>query len=369
MVLTKKQISLPNLLKTMDLKENSEGPIFPSTRFAGSKAKIVNKIWDCTEDLCYDTVLDAFGGTGCFSYISKKKGKETYFNDILSFNYNVGLATIENSHTTIRQDELQECLIPHGDFAYQRFIENTFRGIYFNEEENRWLDIVTQNIQALSDPYKKALLLSALGQSCLTKRPYNLFHRSNLNMRLRNVKRSFCNKKLWDTSFEVLFRRFVDEYNNCVFSNGRKNVALGGLDVFNLPNDFDLVYLDPPYMSAKSRKSGVDYLAMYHFLEGMSGYYSWSERIDFSRKNLGMKPVLEISAWRKRSGIIELLDRLIAKFSGSIIVLSYRSDGYPSRRKIFNLIKKNRGQKPQVFSIPYKYALSKNLTSELVFVA
>jgi adenine-specific DNA methylase len=350
----------------MSLEEKATVPKFPSTRYRGSKAKIVDWIWSCIKDLNFDTVLDAFGGTGSFSFASKKNGKKTYFNDLLSFNHNVGLAIIENSSTIVADKEFKEYLKTKEGLSYSGFIEKTFKGIYFNDEENIWLDRVTENIHEIDDVYKKALLFSALGQCCLIKRPFNLFHRSNLNIRTKEVKRSFNNKKCWDTSFEILFERFIKEFNNSVFSNGRKNVALGGLDIFDLPDNFDLVYLDPPYMSGKC---GTNYLDMYHFLEGIVDYYSWPEKISYLRKNLGMKPIPEISAWQTKTQINGLLDRLIEKFSGSIIVLSYRSDGYPSKRKISNIIKKHRGKKPQVFSIPYKYALSKNLTSELVFVA
>ena len=41
---------------------------FPSTRYQGSKVKLVDWIWEQIADLNFTTCLDAFGGTGSVAY-------------------------------------------------------------------------------------------------------------------------------------------------------------------------------------------------------------------------------------------------------------------------------------------------------------
>ena len=67
-------------------------PVFPSTRFQGSKFKIVDWIWDAIKGLDFNTALDAFGGTGCVGYMLKEKGKKVTCNDILKFNWLIASA-------------------------------------------------------------------------------------------------------------------------------------------------------------------------------------------------------------------------------------------------------------------------------------
>ena len=120
---------------------------------------------------------------------------------------------------------------------------------YFLDEENEWLDITVQNILALENPYKKALAFWAIYQSCLIKRPYNLFHRKNLHIRTADVKRSFGNKTTWDKPFDLCFKKFIQEANNVVFDNHQNNLSLS-LDACSLNYEqypVDLVYIDPPY--------------------------------------------------------------------------------------------------------------------------
>src|SRR5690606_27079374 len=96
--------------------------------------------------------------------------------------------------------------------------------------------------------YKNAIALNAIFQSCLIKRPYNLFHRNNLYMRTNNVERNFGNKTSWDRNFDIYFRRFVNEINNAVFDSGNQCHVLNS-DIFEIDSEqFDLVYLDPPYV-------------------------------------------------------------------------------------------------------------------------
>jgi len=68
---------------------------FPSTRFQGSKAKLVDRIWECIKDLNFQTALYLFGGTGAVGYMLKTKGKQVYYNDYLTSNYLLGLALAE----------------------------------------------------------------------------------------------------------------------------------------------------------------------------------------------------------------------------------------------------------------------------------
>lgn len=336
----------------------------PSTRYIGSKRKIVGWIWRRISRLNFNSVLDAFGGTGVVGYYLKCRGKRVVYNDVLKFNYLIGLAVIENNHTRLSVEDVDFILRWNDDVDYDCFIEENFRGLYYTDEENRWLDMVVANINSLGDKYKRALAFSALIQACLVKRPFNLFHRGNLKLRLNNVKRSFGNHYVWRKPFPELFRKFVDEYNSLVFSNGLRNRALNQ-DVFDLEVDVDLVYLDPPYLRRDGR--GVDYRMYYHFLEGLVNYDRWGEMIDPKSSIKALRR--SRCPWTSKRGIREAFLRLFEKFQDvKYIVLSYRSGGIPSRVEILGMLRKFKGY-VKCYSTRYKYALSNDSSRELLFIA
>ncbi len=337
---------------------------FPSTRYQGSKLKLVEWIWQNIKHLRFETALDAFGGTGCVAYMLKTKNKEVTYNDILRFNHYIGLALIENDKETLSSDDLRLLLTKHKGVKYPTFIYDAFHDIYFTDEENSWLDMVVRNIQFLKNRYKQALAYYALFQACIIKRPYNLFHRKNLYIRTAEVKRSFGNKITWDTPFAVHFVRFVEESNESVFSNGRKARALN-LDVFDMDGQYDLVYIDTPYISSKG--VGVDYLEFYHFLEGIVNYDKWSTLINHKVKHKSLEH--EKSLWTDKNRIHDAFDRLFHKFRDSILVVSYRSDGVPTDSELMRLLRKYKRDVVELNRKDYKYVLSNNGSEELLFVA
>ncbi|MCM8774385.1 MAG: DNA adenine methylase [Candidatus Omnitrophica bacterium] len=339
-------------------------PTFPQTRFQGSKQKLVDWIWEHTKSLKFNTVLDAFGGTGCIAYLFKTRGKQVTYNDLLKFNYLIGLGLIENDKVKLNQQDLEILLMRHPHIHYRHFIEETFKDIYYTDEENQWLDIVVQNIHLLKNKYKEALAYFALFQACIIKRPFNLFHRKNLYLRFRNVKRNFGNKATWDTPFEEHFLKFVDEANAAVFSNNKNNTALN-LDVFALPEEYDLVYIDTPYLSNK--KIGVNYLEFYHFLEGLADYNYWRNKIDYDTKNKRFKSTK--SVWCDPVQIYDVFNKLFAKFKKSILVVSYRSDEIPAPQELKSLLLKYKDNARLEVMENYKYVLSNDSTSELLFIA
>jgi adenine-specific DNA-methyltransferase len=335
-----------------------------STRYRGSKLKIVDWIWEQIEDLEFETVLDALGGTGSVAYKAKKEGKQVTYNDKLRCNYYTGLALIENSNELLEEEDIQFILAKKEGLDYPTLIEDTFPDTYFTDEENRWIDVVITNIHLLKNEYKKALAFYCLFQSCIIKRPYNLFHRKNLYVRQSDVERSFGNKATWDKPFEVHFRKFVQEVNNCVFPNGKQCKAIN-YDVFEIPETYDLVYIDTPYIPKKGEI--VDYRDAYHFLEGLTIYDEWAELIDHSRKHKPLKK--ESCVWNSKTEIMDAFDRLFEKFKDSILVISYRSDGIPSEEEFIGLLKKYKKNIKEVKATDFKYALSKRDSKELLFVA
>jgi hypothetical protein len=200
-----------------DLAEIDVVTKFPATRYQGSKLKYADWIWHCIQYVPFETALDAFGGTGCIAHLLKKERKSVTYNDMLQFNSIIGKALIENDREKITQKDLAFILQKHSNISYPNFIEKTFSEIYFTDEENRWLDMVITNIRHIENEYKQAIAYFALFQSCIIKRPYNLFHRKNLYVRMQDVERSFGNKTTWDTPFETHYRNFIEEANNAVF--------------------------------------------------------------------------------------------------------------------------------------------------------
>jgi len=338
---------------------------FPATRYQGSKYKLTDWIKYYTKDLSFDSVLDAFGGTGSIAYVYKQLGRKVFYNDVLRFNYQIGLALIENRSEILEEGDINFILKKHADTKYPTFIQDTFHDIYFLDEENAWLDVVTTNISRISNQYKKALAFYALFQACIIKRPYNLFHRKNLYIRLANVRRSFGNKKTWDTAFEQHFRNFADFANRAVFDNHRKNEAFCS-DIFDLqlPEEVDFVYIDTPYIS--KRGSGVNYFDFYHFLEGLVDYDNWPKRIDYESKH--KKLLNGEDQWSNKNHIHNAFRRLIHKYSNSILVVSYRDDGIPSIPELIELLKSIKGD-VRVYKADYKYVLSDDKNKEVLMIA
>jgi len=340
---------------------------YPSTRYSGSKRRFLEWIWQNIEGIEFESVLDVFGGTGSVSLLFKRHGKIVHYNDLLKFNQIIGMALIENKSTMVTDDDLKSALSFNGK-DYPDFIQKEFKGVFYLDSENAWLDKAIINFSQVKNRYKRAILLSALFQACLAKRPFNLFHRSNLYIRTNKVDRSFGNKTTWEHPFEVLVKRYVCEYNKAIFDNGKKNRVIGGYDALNCPNGVDLAYLDPPYFSASSTQ-GTNYLAFYHFLEGLAQYDSWP--IIMGSPNSKTKKIsdpVEVHRWIKKSEIHNTFKELITRFQNNIIILSYQSEGVPSKEEILSILKGFK-KKVRVFSKACHYVLSSKMKEELLFIA
>ncbi len=333
---------------------------FPSTRYQGSKRKIVPWLWDHLRNLDFSSALDVFGGTGTVSYLFKKMGKAVTYNDVLRFNHQIGLAIIENDHVTLDRHDIELVQRPLVK-SVGHFVKDTFDGIYFTNKENEWIDNTIARIRILNDAprtrtYKQALLYYALFQSCLIKRPFNLFHRDNLYLRLAKVKRRFGNKTSWEVPFDDRFTGFCEEANRLVLKGIRPCEAIR-YDALEIPNArYDLVYIDPPYLTKRGSNESSDYLSCYHFLEGLCDYDAWGARIDYESPNLRFQKTGK-DPWVSRDENMDAFDVLFEKFRKSIIVVSYKKFGIPSIQTLVRMLRRH-GKKVRSHSRHYKYALN-----------
>jgi len=323
----------------------------PTTRYVGSKRRFLEFMHAVTKSLISkdSVVLDLFGGSGIVSYHFKRQGFRVIYNDYLKFNWWIGKALIENTERQLVESDIKSLLEVKKSRKYPTLIQDTFKNYYYTDEENRWLDIVSTNIRYLRKESKKAAAYYALFQACLTKRPWSLFNRMNLAFRLAEQERSFSNKTTWDTSFETMFRRFCDEINQVVFNNQHDNIAMNesaeNLSLKSMELKPDIVYIDPP--SGRSPSGLLDYYQLYHFLEGVTDYHSWHERIDYQSFNLRLKP--RQNSWSNPDELKDAWKKCIQSFKDAILVISYRSPGYPKLAWIEKLLKTQK-QDVQVFT-------------------
>lgn len=336
--------------------------LFPTTRYQGSKRKILPWIYEVMKELKFYSALDACGGSGSVSYLLKKMGKSVTYNDKLHFNFLIGKAIIENSQVTLTAEDVKKLKAKNHSISYQNFIEKTFKDIYYLSDENKWLDKVTTNIVNMSHytppilDYKKALAYYALFQSSLIKRPFNLFHRKNLNIRTADVARNFGNKTTWEKPFDEYFLKFANEVNTLVFDSGMQCFARNE-SIFDIESyGYDLVYIDIPYLRKDGSNESSNYLKCYHFLEGLSKYHQWGNMVDFSSLNHRLKNIETQNDFNKNT-IHESIERILSKFRKSKIIFSYKKGGIPSIDTIIQLMKKFK-KNVHTTSLHYKYALN-----------
>jgi adenine-specific DNA methylase len=334
--------------------------IFPTTRYQGSKRRLAPWLYSIFDKMEFESVLDGFGGSASMSYLFKLMGKKVIFNDIMKSNFQSGVALIENNDITLDDGDIN-FLFSNNGTPSPTYIFDTFKDIYYYSEENAWLDNIVSNIGRLNSLYsndtlkkKKALSFHSLFQACLSKRPFNLFHRKNLYLREANVKRSFGNKKTWDQDFTHLFRKFANEASSKVFSNNKENMAFC-CDILHYENQpVDLIYLDPPYQRPGESKP-KDYFSLYHFLEGIVDYDNWSTRIDYSKKH---KPLRQESSSFDEFSLLDNIEALLMKFDTSKIALSYGYPGKPSISELRETISRFKSN-VEVFETEFSYKLNK----------
>jgi len=346
--------------------ENINLKQFPTTRYQGSKRKIIPWIHEIVKEFDFKSVLDGFGGTASVSYLFKKLNKEVTFNDILKFNSIIGKAIIENSKIKLSNSNVESILKFENRETKNTFIENTFEEIYYLNEENEWLDNIINELYNLqltknvkTNDYKKCIAYYSIFQSCLIKRPFNLFHRKNLNLRTaQNVKRSFGNKTSWDRPFPDYFQKFAKEANSLIFDNGLNCNSLNK-SIFDIDTEscsYELVYLDPPYIKNKGSNETADYLKCYHFLEGIARYKDWKELIDYETLNKRFRSDFLTDNFTEKN-VLESFERIFEKYQKSIIILSYKFGGTPSIENLVTLLSKFK-KKTLTKSTHYKYALN-----------
>lgn len=345
-----------------DLSPIIDFKAFPTTRYQGSKRKILPWIYEVIKELKFQTVLDTCGGSASVSYLFKKMGKYVTYNDKLHFNYLIGKAIIENDKQILLEDDITNLQKVNPKVNYKNFIEATFKGVYYLPHENKWLDRVVNNIVNMNHyqpnvlEYKKALSFYAIFQASLIKRPFNLFHRKNLNIRTADVERNFGNKTTWEGSFKNYLSKFANEANNLVFDSGNKCRALNK-SLFDIdPYGYDLVYIDSPYVKKEGSNESSNYLNGYHFLEGLSNYENWDKLIDYDTQNLRLKNISEHNDFSKGK-IYKTFEEILFKFKKNTIVLSYKKGGIPSIEYIKKMMQKM-GKKVYTRSMHYHYALN-----------
>lgn len=311
-------------LKTKPSLENGLAGRFPDTRYMGSKRKLLPAISEVIDSLEVETALDAFSGSGCVAYMMKQKGLQVTTNDFLKFTYQIAHATIENNKQKLSPSDIELLITPNDE--REKFIEDTFRGLYFSDEENRFLDSLWINLRRLKSPHKKSLALAAAHRACLKKRARGIFTYTGLRY---DDGRADLKKSLTEH-----FIQAASNWNEAVFDNGQENKSFNN-DIFELEaGRHDFVYIDPPYLSDMSDN---EYTRRYHFVEGLASYWQEAE-IQHHTKTKKIKKK-ETPFGSKRT-VYQGFDRLFEKFSKSILVVSYSSTGIPNREELIGLLKK-----------------------------
>ncbi|UUZ97534.1 DNA adenine methylase [Paenibacillus sp. P25] len=221
----------------------------------GSKQSLVKDIWSVASTFKFETVLDLFSGSSVVSYMFKTQNKQVFSNDYMAFSSCFAKAMIENNQYRLTDDDLNMLCAPNPNS--DGFVTETFRDLYFSEEDNIFIDTVRANIRLLKNEYKRAIAQSALVRACLKKRPRGIF--TYTGYRYDDGRRDLL------LSLEEQFIEAILQINSSVFDNGKPNKARHG-DAMDARFKADMVYIDPPYYSPLSDN---EYVRRYHFIEGL----------------------------------------------------------------------------------------------------
>lgn len=332
---------------------------YPPTRFMGSKSKLLGEIWAVAGQFSFETAADLFSGSGIVGYLFKAHGKQVSSNDYMAMSAVFAKAMIENNHVRLSDAQAEALLVEQG--RSDHFVQRTFSGIYFSDQDNQLIDTLRANIAAIEEPYEQAIAMSALIRACMKKRPRGIF--TYVGERYNDGRKDLAKP------FAQHFLEAVQAVNGAVFDNGRQNTARWG-DAMTLPGAPDLVYIDPPYFSPLSDN---EYVRRYHFVEGLAR--NW-QGVEIQQNTLTKKFKSYPTPFSTRNGAATAFDQLFQTYSQSILLVSYSSNSLPTLEEMVDLMKKYKDH-VEVVPIDYQYSFgnqgnkvgnNKNKAQEYLFV-
>lgn len=334
-------VTIPPEKKKMVKSEplSDQVSLYPPTRFMGSKRKLLGEIWNVASRFEFDSVVDLFSGSGIVGYMFKSHGKTVISNDYMAMSATFTKAMVENNTVTLPIAEAEKLLIKQGEVDH--FVSDTFKDLYYTDEENELIDILRTNIAAIDDQYKKAIAMTALIRACTKKRPRGIFTYTG--------HRYDDGRKDLQKTLSQQFLEAVEAVNNAIFDNHKANKSVNG-DAMALDVEKpDLVYIDPPYYSPLSDN---EYVRRYHFIEGLARDWKGVEIQEHTKtKKFKSYP----TPFSTKNGAYEAFDKLFSKFSGSILIVSYSSNSLPTQEDMVALMKKYK-EHVEVVPVDYKYA-------------
>ena len=350
-----RQILLPGLEET-HLREGNESdavlrvdsyrdPLgvalrYPQFRFMGSKHRLLPWLYEVFSSIPFHTALDAFSGSGCVAYLLKAMGATVTTNDHLHFAYHIANALVANPGRVLGTTDLDRLLRENDEAPH--FIEDTFSGIFFTPEELRFLDNVWANLGLIDDEFQRSLVITAMCRAALKRQPRGVFTVAN-----GKAARYHDGRRDLRLTLQEHFIESMELLRSVPYDDGRPHRALC-MDVFDLPIEYDLVYLDPPYVP---RSDDNCYIKRYHFVEGLACYWHGYEILRSSKVRKIKKKYTPFSY---RRTAIPAFDQLFHKFAESVIVLSYSSNGYPDLEVLISLLRRYKSR-VEVFEAEHRY--------------
>lgn len=348
-----------SLLQLAPLPLPSQVSAYPPTRFMGSKSKLLPEIWSVASQFQAETVIDLFSGSGIVGYMFKAQGKTVISNDYMFMSSTFTKAMVENNNVVLPLVEAKDLLITHKESDH--FVANTFKDLYYTDDENDLIDTLRTNIAQIHDQYKHAIAMTALIRACTKKRPRGIFTYTGSRY---NDGRKDLQKTLAQQFLEA-----VEAINKAVFDNGKSNKSRNS-DAMELRIDHaDLVYIDPPYYSPLSDN---EYVRRYHFVEGLARNWQGVEIQEHTQtKKFKSYP----TPFSTRKGAADAFDRLFRKFAGSILIVSYSSNSLPTQDEMVAIMAKYK-KHVEVVPVDYKYSFGnqneakthRNSVQEYLFV-
>jgi len=334
---------------------------YPATRFMGSKNKLLTDIWAVASQFEFNNVVDLFSGSGIVGYMFKSYGKKVISNDYMAMSATFSKAMIENNKIVLSGIEAESLFKMKGKLT-DRFVQQTFKDLYFTDEENYQIDVLRHNIKLIKNQYQRSIAMTALIRACVKKRPRGIF--TYVGHRYDDGRRDLT------ISLQEQFLRAVEQISNAVFDNGEKNKSRNGDALSIKSSECDLVYIDPPYYSPFSDN---EYVRRYHFVEGLAR--DWLD-VEIQQHTSTKKFKSYPTPFSSKKGASKAFDVLFRKFKDSILIVSYSSNSLPTLDEMIDIMTRYK-KNVEVIPVNYKYSMgnqnhkigdNNNSVQEYIFV-